>query len=300
MADQQVHNQPNPAPISQNEKLAMRRLRQILLRDDRAELEYLRRVVDDPVLLSEKVNPIIEEQLDFFKRHFPKEFHAAVEKIVDVKLKASQEELLEVIYPTLGKMIKKYIQHQFQMLKESMEAQIRETLNTGILGRIRYALFGAPSEALTAQILRGMDQTVIEEIFVIEHHSGILLGSASRSQKVDIDMIAGMLTAIKAFVEDAFNRGEEDLEMVQYGTFSILLQSFPAYYIAIALTGALSAQEKDKLVEAVLTFVEKELTRIPLKKEDGTSNQLIRQKLEHYFIHPQKAILPKKTITQSS
>ena len=33
------------------------------------------------------------------------------------------------------------------------------------------------------------------------YFSGILLGSASRNETIDLDVVAGMLTAIKQFVE---------------------------------------------------------------------------------------------------
>ena len=296
MSESKVHTKNNGT--STNEATMMRRLRQIILKEDRSDLDSLKEIIENPALLSEKVTPIIEERLDFMKQNFPKEFHLAVENIVERKLKASQDEILEVIYPTLGKMIKKYVQHQFQMLKESIEEQIRTTLSAGIIGRIRYALFGLRPKEMSTEILSKLDKTLIEEIFVIEHHSGILLGSASRKGKVDLDMVAGMLTAIKAFVEDAFNHGEEELEMVQYGTFSILIQNFPSYYIATALTGSLSAKEKDQLISNIIEFAEKELN-IKMKHEDGSSNHVIKQKLEHHFIKPQQAALPKESIIKS-
>ncbi|MDF1863184.1 MAG: hypothetical protein P1U70_00050 [Saprospiraceae bacterium] len=280
-----------------SEQQLMSRLRQVILKEDRPELDYLKETIENPKLLSEKVTPIIEERLDFLKNNFPKEFQLAVNDIVERKLKASQDEILEIIYPTLGKMIKKYVQHQFQLLKESIDEQIRNTFNKGIIGRIRFALFGVKSKEISAEILSRLDKMTIEEIFVIEHHSGILLGSASRKGRVDLDMVAGMLTAIKAFVEDAFSRGEEQLEMVQYGTFTIYLQDFHSYYIATAITGSLSAAEKDQLLEDLIEFAKNELS-IQLKKEDGSSNQIIKQKLETYFIKPQLAVLPEGNLTK--
>jgi hypothetical protein len=293
MPNKDSHTHTNGQNV--NERQLMHRLRQILLKEDRTELEHLKETIESPRLLSEKVTPIIEERIDFLRNNFPKEFRLVVNDIVEHKLKASQDEILEVIYPTLGKMIKKYVQHQFQLLKESIDEQIRNTFSKGIIGRIRYALFGVKSKEMSTEILSRLDKTIIEEIFVIEHHSGILLGSASRKRKVDLDMVAGMLTAIKAFVEDAFNRGEEQLEIIQYGTFTIHLQNFPSYYIATALTGSLSAKEKEQLSENLIEFAEKELS-IQLKKDDGSSNHIIKQRLEYHFIKPQLAALPKENI----
>ncbi|MEK7255429.1 MAG: hypothetical protein AAB316_11835 [Bacteroidota bacterium] len=273
-----------------NDRLLLHQLRQILLVEDREELQRLRAVLDDPALLSQKVTPIIEQRLQFLKNNFPVEFRLAVEQIVEHKLEASREELLEIIYPTLGQMIKKYIQHQFQLLKESIEEQIRSTFERGIIGRLRFAIFGVKPKEMSQAILARMDGTVIEEIFVIEHHSGILLGSASRVETIDLDMIAGMLTAIKAFVEDAFRRQQEHLEVIQYETFTVVLENFPTFYIAAALSGSVSAKERSMLSDSLVKFVQAEL-RINLKKRDGSSNLEIRRKLERHFFQQQQSQL---------
>jgi hypothetical protein len=281
-----------------DERLLLNRLREILLVEDREELQQLKKLLDDPQLLSEKVSPIINERLRFLKENFPVEFRLAVEEIIDQKLESSQQEIIEIISPVLGQMVKKYIQHQFQLLKESIEEQLRNTFQTGIIGRIRYALFGVKSKKMAETILSKMDGPVIEEIFVIEHHSGILLGSASRQETMDIDMIAGMLTAIKAFVEDAFRRGDEQLEVVQYGTFSIHLENFPSYYIASAISGSISAKEKSELSDNLVKFANTEL-RLNLKKKDGSSHYEIKKRLEKHFFQPAGSLPPGKLKTET-
>jgi hypothetical protein len=276
-----------------DERLLMRKLREILLVEDREELERLKTVLNDPALLSQRVSPIIEERLQFLKNNFPVEFRIAVEEIIERKLERSKDELLKIIYPTLGQMIRKYIQHQFQLLKESIEEQIRATLHRGILGRIRYALFGVKAKKMSEAIVAKLNGPRVEEIFVIERHSGILLGSASRQETIDLDMIAGMLTAIKAFVEDAFRRDKEQLEMIQYGTFSILLENFHTYYIASAISGSISGSERAQLSENLVKFAQSELN-INMKKKDGSSPFEINTKLQRHFFQTHKATLPQE------
>lgn len=282
-------------PFRMDERLMLDKLKQILLSEDREELQRLKKVLDDRALLSQKIAPIIEERLDFIKHNFPVEFRLAVEKIVEQKLETSKEELLDIIYPTLGQMIRKYIQHQFQQLKDNLEEQIRNTFQRGLIGRLRYLLFGVKPAQMSQAIISSLDGPAIEEIFVIEHHSGILLGSASRQDTVDLDMIAGMLTAIKAFVEDAFKRGEEKLESIQYSTFSIVLENFHTYYIATAVSGPMSAKEKWELSENLAKFAKSEL-RLNLRKKDGSSNYEIKQRLEKHFFHAQRALPSEKAI----
>lgn len=271
----------------------MDKLKEILLAEDREELQRLRRVLDEPEQLTERVGPIIEERLDFMKNNFPVEFRLAVDKIIEQKLEASKDELLEIIYPTLGQMIKKYVQHQIQLLKESIEEQLRNTFQKGIIGRIRLAFFGVKAKQMSEEILSNLDGPLIEEIFVIEHHSGILLGSASRQNTIDLDMIAGMLTAIRSFVEDAFQRGEQQLESIRYETFTILLENFHNYYIAAAVSGAMSEKERGQLSDDLMKFAEAEL-KMNLKKKDGSSHHDIKTRLERQFFAPKVDGLPPK------
>lgn len=277
-----------------DDRALMQKLKAILLSEDREELQRLRAVLDDPEQLSGRVSPIIEEHLDYLKENFPIQYRIEIEKIVNRQLEASQEELIKIISPKLGTMVKEYIQLQFQLLKENLEEQLRNTFELGIIGRIRMILFGFKPKKMAETIISRMDGPVIEEMFVVEYHSGLLLGSASRDDStIDLDMIAGMLTAIRAFGEDAFLRNE-DLSAVQYQTYRILLRNFQTFYIATVLSGSISTAEQIELTDELTTFVEKYL-KINLKKQDGSSNLEIKRRLKNYFFKPQQAILPSKT-----
>ncbi|MEM9921728.1 MAG: hypothetical protein AAF990_26735 [Bacteroidota bacterium] len=260
----------------------MKQLKDILLSEDRASLDELRQLMDDPVALSEKVSPIIEQRLTFFKQHFPKEFKLAVDKIVDRKLKDSQEEILNVIYPVLGKMIRKFIAHQFQLLKDNIDFKIKNALSAkGFWGRIKASLFGVEESDI---ILSSMHGYVIEEVYVVQRDSGLLMGSASLKEVVDREVIAGMLTAIKAFVEDAFKRERQDLEMIQYGNYNIFIQNIHSYYIAIAFSGSISTSEKDELSSMMMDFAQHELSDHQVLDENNF--KFISEKLKNYFITP--------------
>lgn len=275
---------------AQNEVQSIELLKQILLKEDRSEVEQLKAILNNPDQLSEKISPIVEQHLENMKKNFPVEYNATIENIITRKLENSQEELLDTISPVMGQMIRKYVQHQFQLLKESLDQQLDATLNQGVIGKVRNLFGGGKKKVSSEVIIANLDRPIIEEIYVIEHNSGILLGSASRTETIDIDVIAGMLTAIKSFVEDAFKRGQQDLEMIQYGTFSILLENFHSYYIAAAVSGSMSMKERVELEKDLAKFAEKEL-KLNLQKKDGSSNLLIKQKLEEHFFEPQKQAL---------
>ena len=276
--------------VPQDELFLMERLRSILLKEDREDLNQLRDTLENAELLSSKVTPIIEERIDFLKKNFPKEFQTAVSDIVDKRIKSSQNELLDALYPVLGQMIKKYITFQFQQLKDGIDQRIKITLNTkNIWWRIRVSLLGLKDSDI---VLKNLDRPKIEEVCLIQRDSGLLMGSASLNTMVDKEVIAGMLTAIKAFVEDAFQRDNEELEMIQYGSYKILLYNFHSYYVSVALSGSVSSKEKEYINDKLQTFAIKELKNYKPQNLDEM-NGYISEKLDHYFIAPQRKNVPK-------
>ena len=272
-------------PNTNNEMLLMSQLREILLKEDRSTLMELQQIINDKSLLSGKVNPIIEEHMTFLRHNFPKEYSSIVNRIIEQKLKDSQQEILDVVYPVMGKMINKYINLQFQQLKESIDARINFIFSRqGMVRHLRNRILGIDSADL---MLASLDVPILEEIFVIQKDTGLMLGSAALYPSVNRDVVAGMLTAIKSFVEDAFERENEDLEMIQYGTYRILIQTYPFYYFAMALSGSVSSVESERLRGQVLDFIEKtDSLRIDDINEEVQKK--ISQELEEYFIITQR------------
>ncbi len=259
----------------------MAKLKELILHEDRDEIARLREIIENPLELSTKVQPIIEERMDFLKKNFPKEFKTAVNQIVEDRIKTSQNEILDTIYPVLGKMIQKYINYQFQMLKDAIDKRIQDTLGSkGIFQKIRVKVFGIRESDI---VLSNLDRPQILEVYVIQRDSGLLLGSASIQDTMDKDLIAGMLTAIKAFVEDAFKRENQDLEMVKYGNFQILLQNYHSYYISVAMSGSISTKDRNELSGLIHQFSERELRGMTLELNE-TQYKAVSQRLESFFM----------------
>ena len=263
----------------------MSQLREILLKEDRSTLTELQEILNNKSLLSGRVNPIIEEHLDFLKHNFPKEYAKIVDRLIEQKLKDSQQQILDIVYPVMGKMITKFVNLQMQQLKESIDAQINGIFSRqGFVKHIKNRVLGVKTSDV---LLAAADKPIVEEIFVIERDSGLMFGSAALFPSVNRDVVAGMLTAIKSFVEDAFERDNEDLEMIQYGTYRILLQNYPFYYFALALSGTVSTSESEILRGQIVEFIDKTDDLRVADVTDETQSH-ISQLLEEHFILPQR------------
>jgi len=89
---------------------------------------------------------------------------------------------------------------------------------------------------------------------LVEKDSGILKASFTKSKTIDEEMISGMFTAIKSFVEDAFDKRDQDLELIEYENYQIHLQSFATHYVVVVVSGNYTLTSKNKLQDLIFDF----------------------------------------------
>lgn len=242
--------------MTESEKLI--KLKELLLDEDRdfaqkilVKLDSLQDTIENQEKLSAKVNPIIEEKLEVFVEEIP----SKLGPVIAEALTKSQDKVVEALYPIIGRLIKKYIQQEIKILSDNINNQVHNTFSTKTWKRKIKSIFTGVSEKEI--ILSELNKTQIEQLFVIEKGSGLVIASASNSESFDKDMIAGMLTAIKSFVEDAFKKDQQSLELIQYELFEIYIQNFTSYYFAVIISGGFDAVFKNKLENKLLDLASK-------------------------------------------
>lgn len=255
------------------DSILLERLRDALLSKDRESVAQVKHIVESKEELSKRINPIIASHMKELEENFPDAYVEVVQRIVDQRMRQKQDELINILYPRLGILIRKYIANEFRLLRERLDQS---------MSSMRFW-----QRKSTDQLIIELNPSIVEEVYVISHESGLLLGSASSVETADKDMIAGMLTAIKAFVEDAFKRTDEELRGIRYGNYEIMVHNFFNYYIALAIAGTISEQERDELAEKILEFASRELNH-DLQQPEPAFYSRIRNQLEIYFIKPYK------------
>jgi hypothetical protein len=232
-------------------------LRDILLIDDREvaraindRIQTISETLEKREKLSEKIDPIIEERLKVFVSEIPVSLGPVITQTLKEQIENSKDEVVEVLYPIMGKMIKRYIQNEIKLLSEAMNKKVNAAFSISSLKRKIQSRFSGVKESDI--ILSELDAPVINEIFIIQKGSGILLGNLSNLATVDKAMIAGMLTAIKSFVEDAFEGGGQNLEAIEYELYTIQIQNFHSYYVAAVISGSFSRTFESKLEDKLL------------------------------------------------
>ncbi|MDT0555373.1 cell envelope biogenesis protein OmpA [Patiriisocius hiemis] len=259
----------------EEEKLQL--LRDILLIDDReiakaidTRLNTITETLDKKDKLSKKIDPILEERLEEFIKEMPSTLGPTITKTLKEQIENSRDQVVEALYPIMGKMIKRYVQNEMKLLSEKINNNFKVFSFNNLKRKVTSKVTGVKQGDL---LLNELNDATIEEIFIIQKGSGLLLGNYSNTEVIDKELISGMLTAIKSFTEDAFNKGNQNLETIEYELFTLHIQNFHTFYIAAAISGAYTQSFENKLEDLLLTLSEKLSKKIAtLSKEEIDSS----------------------------
>lgn len=267
--------------MTQEERLDI--LKDILLTDEReyaakveAKLKVVEEIISKQNQLSERVNPIIDDKISDFVEEIPKTLGPTITQALKSEIKNSQDAVVEALFPIIGKMIKKYVQHEIKLLSEDINNKMSNAFSfRGFKRKFKSKTSGVSEGDL---ILQNLSKPQIEQIMVIEKGSGLVISEYSKTKNIDQDMVGGMLTAIKSFAEDAFEKEAQELQQIEYDTFHIHLQNFSSYYIAVVISGVFNVIFKDKLEDKLLDFAQNHVNKDDLKDET-----MFSKKLKVYF-----------------
>lgn len=227
--------------------------------------ELMKANANIPEVVAPVVNTVVDKKVEEFKVEFDVQSGKMVTTAIKKQIKESQPDIIDALYPIMGKLITKFLQIELEKLSEGINKQIENTFSVESMKRQVFSIFGIKQDA---QILKNANKPNVEEAYVIEQDSGMLLAEYTNNDSVDNDMVAGMITAIKSFVKDAFYQDGE-LDMIEYGTFKIILYNARKYYLVAALKGVVDSTYKYRVLDYLKVFDENYLSKI-----ENQGNQL--------------------------
>ncbi|MCS6821855.1 MAG: hypothetical protein NZ551_08290 [Microscillaceae bacterium] len=249
----------------------MLKIKDLLLADEmkktRALEEEIKRLKQELETLQPKIISKVEQNIAEISQPI-------IETKVKRELRESTDTLIEAIYPLLGKLIKKYIQVELEKLADSIDKQLDRTFSLENIKKQLIALWEGVSYKQIVLREAAVQRVEVQEVYIIEQESGILVGKYSVGKIIDQDLIAGMLTAIKAFIEDAFNQKTGSLDMIEYGTFKIIIQNSYKFYLAAVVAGTVDSKVKADLLDILLNFASKHLAK---PREELTEEHLSKE-----------------------
>lgn len=146
--------------------------------------------------------------------------------------------IVDILFPVIGPAIRKAIAEALRNLVADLNGAIESSLTPrGIRWRIEAWRSGVPYAEI---VLKHTLRYGIDHVFLIERDSGLVLDreSAPRLPDLDADAIAGMLTAIGAFVRDSVGRdGGGTLDAARVGEHLLWVVQGPRANLACFIHG---------------------------------------------------------------
>ena len=219
---------------------AFAELRALLVGRERDQLDAILARLDDPEARRREIADILPHVLLEHSAD-PRFTHALsppVERAITASVKKNPGPLAEALFPVMGPAIRKAVSAALSGMVEALNRTLEHSLSWRSIGWRLESLRTGKSFA-EVMLLHTLVYRV-EQIFLIERPSGLLLQHVAEGdgEVRDADMVSGMLTAIRDFVQDSFRVGDsETLEALKVGELSVWIEQGPRAVIAAVLRG---------------------------------------------------------------
>ncbi len=215
-------------------------LKQLLLQEETARLEFLEKKYLRPEDLTTSVGEVLSEVVDQTpnKQRLSKKLYPVVEDSLYRSVQKDPESLADAIYPVMAPAIRKSINEALQKVTESVNSSLNSGLSVKNLGWRLQAMFSGLSYGEI--VLKNSLLFQVQELYLIHNETGLLISHISQKtgDNPDGDMISGMLTAIRDFVSDSFQVDKgESLETIQVGDLMVMIEQGPHASLACVLKG---------------------------------------------------------------
>jgi outer membrane protein OmpA-like peptidoglycan-associated protein len=185
--------------------------------------------------IASALSPAITQRVESDSEEMSDAISPLMGRAIKKQIAIEQESMVDALYPIIGSTVGKYMAEAIETINEKLE----QTLSVeGVTRKIRAKMQGVSEAEL---ILREAMPFKVQAIFLIHKTSGLLIAEVqSDDQRLESEMLAGMLTAIRGFVNDCVTQtGDLPLELdeIDYGTSKIVLEVAGYCYLAVVVKG---------------------------------------------------------------
>jgi len=233
----QVGAEPYPSPED-----PLVELRGLLLAAEEGQVARLQERLDDPQSRAEDVGRVLAEAIAIRSRQdrsLTDSLLPTVEEAIGISVRRHPDVLVDGLFPVMGPAIRRSITNTLAEMLESLN----QTLAQGFSRQgLKWRLEAWRTEKSFSEVL--LLRTLlyrVDQVFLIHRKTGLLLAHVSAGNAVvqDADMVSGMLTAIRDFVQDSFGgAGAGALDAFQVGELTVWVEQGPQAALAGVLRGS--------------------------------------------------------------
>lgn len=179
--------------------------------------------------------------------HLSRAIAPLIVKTIKFELKNSQNEMVDALYPITGKLVKQYV----RAAMNDLMADINRRLGGGRLSELETRA-KAQGVSVAELVFAETQALKVDELFLVRRGSGELVahwerqedgeeaGASPQGSNRDV-LIAGYLSGITAFSEEAFDDKKGSLRSLDLDGERIFVRASPAYLLAARVSGSAPA-----------------------------------------------------------
>lgn len=177
----------------------------------------------------------IEEQIRLDRGAIATALASQMGSAIKHQIILERDAMVDALYPVIGSTIAKYMAEVIRSINEKMENALSVE---GITRKIRAKIQGTSEAEL---ILKEVTPFKVRAIFLIHKLSGLVISEVQQagSEILESEMVAGMLTAIRSFVNECIAQSGDvsEIDAIEYGTSKIILEVAGYCYLAVVVQG---------------------------------------------------------------
>jgi OOP family OmpA-OmpF porin len=232
-------------------------LRAMLLGPEQRQLEALQARVDDKEGRAEDLAAVLPRVLlqHADDPHFTRALAPPIESAITASVQRNPGPLADALFPVMGPAIRKAVAAGLASMVDSLNRTLEHSLS---LRSFKWRLEAMRTGRSFGEVV--LLKTLlyrVEQVFLIDRHAGLLLQHVTSgvTSVRDADMVSGMLTAIRDFVQDSFHVPQADsLEALKVGELSVLVEPGPRAVIAAVVRGGAPREYRQTLQDTLETI----------------------------------------------
>jgi OOP family OmpA-OmpF porin len=229
-------------------------LRSLLIGPEQRQLHDLRHRIEDPATRARDVSRVLATAVELRTDdpHLKRALAPTIEDTISASVRRNPKPLADALFPIIGPAIRKAIAATLSGMLESMNSSLEHSLSwRSVQWRLDARRSGRPFAEV---VLLNTLVYRVEQVFLIHRPSGLLLQqlSAPGTATQDPDMVSGMLTAIRDFVQDSFKVAEDEgLQTLKMGELSVWVEQGPHALLAVVVRGTAPPSLRTTLQQAL-------------------------------------------------
>jgi outer membrane protein OmpA-like peptidoglycan-associated protein len=196
-------------------------------------------IVNSPADIAKAIAPeiglAIKEQIRLDQESIAQALAPEMGKAITAQIRLERDSMVDALYPVIGSTISRYMAEAIKTINEKVSNALSVE---GVQRKIRSKVQGVSEAEL---ILKESVPFTIQAAFLIHKASGLVISEVqnSESYQLESEMVAGMLTAIRSFVNECIVEPGEvsELNQIEYGDSKIMLEVAGYCYMAVVIKG---------------------------------------------------------------